>query len=78
MFHQYATQYVDILNLEYLSLSKEERAEHLTSFALRLLAEDEAYQILMQQLLEVTSISKKPLNEVELTLKYPDDASIIW
>lgn len=78
LFHQYATQYVDILNLEYLALSKEERAEHLTSFALRLLAEDEAYQILMQQLLDVTSISKQALNEVELTLKYPDDEAIIW
>lgn len=78
LFHQYATQYVDILNLEYLSLSKEEREEHLTSFALRFLAEDETYKVLIQQLLDVISVSKQALYEVELTLKYPNDESIVW
>lgn len=78
LFHQYATQYVDLLNLEYLALTKENRSEQLTSFALRLLAEDESYKILMTQLLGVTSISKQSLYEVELTLKYPNDEVIIW
>lgn len=78
LFHQYATQYVDMLNLEYLSLSKEERAEHITSFALRFLTEDETYKVLVQQLLGVTSISKQSLHEVELTIKYPEDDSIVW
>ncbi|MGN7477680.1 DUF6904 family protein [Solibacillus silvestris] len=78
LFHQYATQYVDLLNLEYLSLSKDEREEHMTSFALRFLTEDETYKVLVQQLLDVTSVSKQSLYEVELTLKYPNDESIIW
>jgi hypothetical protein len=78
LFHQYATQYVDILNIEYLALSKEERADHVTSFALRLLAEDEAYKVLINQLLEVTRVSKQSLYEVKLTLKYPEDEAILW
>lgn len=78
LFHQYATQYVDILNLEYLALSKEERAEYITSFTLRLLAEDEAYKVLIDRLLNVTRISKQSLYEVELTLKYPGDEHILW
>ena len=78
LFYQYATQYVDILNLEYLSLSREEREEHLTSFALRFLAEDETYKVLIQQLLDVTSVSKQSLYEVELALNYPNDESIVW
>ena len=78
LFHQYATQYVDILNLEYLALSKEERAEQVISFTLRLLAEDEAYKILINRLLDVTSTSKQSLYEVELTLKYPEDEKILW
>ena len=78
LFHQYAPQYVDILNLEYLSLSKEEREKHINSFALRLLTEDETYKVLIQQLLDVTSLSKQSFYEVELTLKYPDEEAIIW
>lgn len=78
LFHQYATQYVDILNLEYLSLSKEERAAHITSFAFRFLTEDETYKVLIQQLLGVTSISKQSFHEVELTFKYPEEDTIIW
>lgn len=78
LFHQYSTQYVDVLNLEYLALSKEERATHLTSFALRLLAEDETYKTLKKQLHAVTSISKQSLHEIPLNLKYPDEETIIW
>lgn len=78
LFHQYATQYVDILNLEYLALSEDERKEQVVSFALRLLAEDEAYKILINRLLDVTSTSKQSLYEVELTLKYPKDEHILW
>lgn len=72
LFFRYAPQYVDLLNIEYLALSKDERADQLTAFALRLLAEDEAYSILKQQLLDVTSYSKQALHEVPLSLKYPE------
>ncbi|MEK4231184.1 DUF6904 family protein [Solibacillus sp. FSL H8-0538] len=75
-YFRYATQYVDVLNLEYLSLSKEERSQHLTAFALRLLMEDEPYNALKNQLLEATSTSKLPLHEIQLLLKYPEE--IVW
>lgn len=76
IYFRYATQYVDVLNIEYLSLSKEERAQHLTAYAQRLLMEDEQYQVLKDQLLQVTSKSKRSLHEIPLTIKYPEE--IIW
>lgn len=72
IFFRYATQYVDMLNIEYLALSKEEREQHLTAYALRLLTEDDTYEALKQQLIAITNYSKKALHEIELSLKYPE------
>lgn len=72
LFFRYAPQYVDMLNIEYLALSKEQREQHLTAYALRLLAEDDTYEVLKKQLLNVTSFSKQPLYEIPLSLKYPE------
>lgn len=78
LFHQYATQYVDVLNLEYLALSKDQRQELIAAFALRLLTEDDTYVTLKQQLLEVTAITKQALHEIALSLHYPDEENIVW
>ena len=75
-YFRYATQYVDILNLEYISLSKEERTEVLAGFILHLLLEDENYHALYEQLMAVASKTKLPLHNIEIETKYPDD--IIW
>lgn len=72
LFFRYAPQYVDMLNIEYLALSKDEREQHITAFALRLLTDDESYNMLKQQLLSVTSYSKQALHEIPLSLKYPE------
>lgn len=71
-FFRYATQYVDILNTEYLQLSRDERKEHLVAYAIRLLIEDESYTILKEQLLEVAKTSKHEIHELEITVKYPE------
>ena len=71
-FFRYATQYVDVLNLEYLKLSVEERKEALPSFAVRYLTEDEHYNVLKEELMAISSLQKKELHEYGLTLKYPE------
>lgn len=76
LFFRYATQYVDVLNLEYIKLSKDKRAEQLTVFALRFLAENDEYDVLKQQLLDVTSTTKQALHEVSLSFNYPE--TIAW
>ena len=73
---RYATQYVDVLNLEYIHLSTEERKAHLAAFALRLMLEDEEYIILKEQLLEAAKTTKNALHELQININYPEN--IIW
>lgn len=75
-FFRYATQYVDVLNLEYLKLSTEERKQSIPMFAIRYLADDEGYQVLKEELLSLSNLQKKELHEYALTLRYPE--SIEW
>ncbi|MCL1697739.1 MULTISPECIES: hypothetical protein [unclassified Lysinibacillus] len=73
---RYATQYVDVLNLEYIQLSLEERKTHLAAFALRLMLEDDEYITLKSQLMEAAITTKKSLHEIEIKAKYPE--TIFW
>ena len=73
---RYATQYVDVLNLEYIYLSIEERKAHLAAFALRLMLEDAEYITLKEQLLEAANTTKNALHELQININYPEE--IIW
>ncbi|RUL54806.1 hypothetical protein EK386_05955 [Lysinibacillus antri] len=72
-YFRYATQYVDLLNLEYINLSIEERKENLAAFAIRLLIEDESYLALKEEILATASITKNEIHELPLTMKYPEE-----
>ncbi len=71
-YFRYATQYVDLLNLEYINLSIEERKEHLAAYAIRLMIEDEAYVILREEILATASVTKNEIHELPLSMKYPE------
>ncbi|MET4561724.1 hypothetical protein ABIA69_002894 [Lysinibacillus parviboronicapiens] len=73
---RYATQYVDILNLEYIDLNTEERKAHLAAFALRLMLEDDEYIALKSQLMEAAKTTKKALHEIQINANYPEE--ILW
>ncbi|MDM5250926.1 MULTISPECIES: hypothetical protein [unclassified Lysinibacillus] len=73
---RYATQYVDLLNLEYIQLDLEERKAQLAAFALRLMLEDDEYVALKSQLMEAAITTKKSLHEIEIKTNYPE--TILW
>lgn len=73
---RYATQYVDVLNLEYIQLHTQTRKAQLASFALRLMLEDEEYTALKSKLIEVASTTKKALHEIPINANYPE--KILW
>ncbi|MFJ7649701.1 DUF6904 family protein [Lysinibacillus sp. NPDC097279] len=73
---RYATQYVDVLNLEYIQLNTQARKAQLASFALRLMLEDEEYTVLKSKLIEVASTTKKALHEIPINANYPEE--ILW
>ena len=73
LFFRYATQYVDVLNLEYIALSLEERRDALAAFVLRLLIEDDGYTALHEQLMDVAAQTKLPLHKLDLKFQYPEE-----
>lgn len=73
---RFATQYVDVLNLEYIQLSKEERKAHLAAFAVRLLVEDHEYVALKAHLMEAAIATKQALHAIQIQLNYPEE--ILW
>lgn len=75
-YFRYATQYVDVLNLEYLHLSIEERQSLMSAYALRLLVEDDSYIALKEQLMTTASTTKYAVHELNISIKYPE--TIDW
>ena len=73
IYFRYASQYVDVLNLEYIHLDKQTRKSSISTFTARLLQEDASYSNLKQQLLTVTNTSKHAIHEIPLTLEYPKE-----
>ena len=73
VYFRYAAQYVDILNLEYIQLSKKEREENLGAFAIRLMVEDEDYRALKNEILGAASITKNEIHEFPIDIKYPEE-----
>jgi hypothetical protein len=75
-YFRYAAQYVDVLNIEYLHLSFEERKSHISAYALRLLMEDDSYISLKEQLMTTANVTKNAVHELSLSIKYPE--TIVW
>lgn len=73
LYYRYASQYVDVLNIEFLNLSAEERENSIALMAARLVEEDEGYETLKEQLLSISSTSKTNLHELPLNIDYPKD-----
>lgn len=72
VYFRYASQYVDVLNLEYLNLSKDERKESLGAFAIRLMVEDDEYVALKEQILQAASVTKNEIHELPISVTYPE------
>lgn len=71
IYFRYASQYVDVLNLEYIHLDKETRKAAISTFTARLLQEDASYSNFKKQLLTVTSTSQHAIHEIPLAIEYP-------
>ncbi|MED3661666.1 hypothetical protein NST62_13540 [Ureibacillus sp. FSL K6-8385] len=71
-YFRYATQYVDVLNLEYLKLSYDERKENLGAFAFRLMVEDDEYTALKNEIMATAKLTKNEIHELPIQTKYPE------
>ncbi|MFD1030048.1 DUF6904 family protein [Metaplanococcus flavidus] len=71
--NNYAIQYVDLLNLKYIAMTKEEREQSLSTIAMKLAVQDKDYQAFRQQVLAAATPGKKQIHEIEVSAKYPED-----
>lgn len=71
--NDYAIQYVDLLNLKYIGMTKEQREKSLSTVAMKLAVQDQDYAAFRNQVLAAASPAKKPIHEIGIQSKYPED-----
>lgn len=70
---EYAIQFVDILNLNYISLTKEQRQKSLGKIALKLATPDKDYQVIREQVIKSANLSKSDIHNMSYKKEYPKD-----
>ncbi|RNF39666.1 DUF6904 family protein [Planococcus salinus] len=68
----YATQYVDYFNLQYIKMTKQQREKSLSTIAVKLANQDKDYQTFRQQVLKAATPAKKAIHEIPLQAEYPE------
>ncbi len=70
--NDYAIQYVDLLNLKYIAMNKQQREQSLSSIAMKIAVQDQDYATFRKQLLDVATPHKKPIHEINIQAEYPE------
>lgn len=73
---EYAIQYIDFLNLNYIGLAKPQREKALPAVAVKIASMDQDYLSFRQQVLAAAAPSKQAIHEIPLQADYPK--TIIW
>lgn len=69
----YAIQYVDLLNLKYIGMTRPQREKSLSAIAMKLAAQDSDYQAFRKQVLDAASPAKQPIHEIGIQAEYPEN-----
>ena len=70
---EYAIQFVDMLNLNYIDSTKEQREKSLGMIALKLAIQDKDYIAFKNQVLNSANKTKSDIHDISLTKKYPEE-----
>lgn len=71
--HKYAIQFVDVLNLNYIKMTKDQREESLGKYALKLAVQDNEYEAFRNQVIKSANVTKSTIHDLALTAEYPED-----
>lgn len=74
--NNYAIQYIDFLNMNYLSLNRQERLEKLPFILQKIHQEDNEYISFKHRLQQIAKEANLPIHMIELELDYPP--TILW
>lgn len=69
----YAIQFVDMLNLNYINASKEQREKNLGMMALKLAVQDKDYQAFRNQVVQSANKTKSDIHDMSINKKYPEE-----
>lgn len=69
---EYAIQFVDMLNLSYIDLTKEQREKGLGELALKLAVQDKDYHAVRNQVIKSANPTKSDIHDMSITKEYPE------
>lgn len=69
---KYAIQFVDMLNLSYIDLTKEQREKGLGKLALKLAVQDKDYHAVRNQVIKSANPTKSDIHDMSITKEYPE------
>lgn len=70
---EYAIQFVDMLNLNYINSTKEQREKNLGMIAIKLAVQDTDYIAFRDQVLQSANKTKSDIHDLLLTNEYPEE-----
>ena len=68
-----AIQFVDVLNLNYINSTKEQREKNLGMIALKLAVQDKDYHAFRNQVLKSANETKSDIHDLSITKEYPEE-----
>lgn len=70
---EYAIQYIDMLNLSYIEMPKEQRAKAFSTIAKNIVKENKEYQSIKQKVISEANKMKRSIHDLRLNIEYPED-----
>jgi hypothetical protein len=70
---EYAIQFIDVLNLNYINSTKEQREKNLGMIALKLAVQDNDYHVFRNQVLKSANETKSDIHDLSITKDYPEE-----
>ena len=70
---EYAIQFVDVLNLNHINSTKEQREKNLGMIALKLAIQDKDYHAFRDQVLKSANETKSDIHDLSITKEYPKE-----
>lgn len=70
--NEYAVQYVDLLNLKYIGMNRQQREKSLSAIAMKLTLQDSEYQAFRKQVINAAAPGKQPIHEIGIQAEYPE------
>ena len=70
---EYAIQYIDMLNLTYIEMTKEQRIQSFPSIAKNIVLENKEYVAVKRKVMSEANQSKSAIHQLKFNLEYPKD-----